>query len=107
MERPFTSTPERVIIVARGEGHHSVALSLVVLGMAGGASVLAAPPSSRIDAHGAASAKKVCHYVVKKVRGKKKGLRVCRAASADVRFALASSPCRRCRRVSTPPSRFT
>jgi uncharacterized repeat protein (TIGR01451 family) len=37
-------------------------------------------------------AKKRCHYVVKKVRGKRKRVRVCRAASADVRLALAIEP---------------
>jgi uncharacterized protein DUF11 len=56
------------------------------------AGLVASAAATRTGAAVGPSAKKHCRYVVKKVRGKKKRVRICRFASADVRLALAIQP---------------
>jgi uncharacterized repeat protein (TIGR01451 family) len=56
------------------------------------AGLLSGVAASRTTIVAGGTAKKRCHYVVKKVRSKKKRVRVCRVASADVRLAFAIQP---------------
>lgn len=62
---------------------------LVALAVAG---LVASAAATRPGAAAGPSAKKHCRSVVKKVGGKKKRVRVCRVASADVRLALTVRP---------------
>src|SRR5262249_61316443 len=50
--------------------------------------LLSSAAASRQSVSSSPTTTKRCHYVVKKVRGKKKRVRVCGAPSADVRVAV-------------------